>query len=59
MGSNRFTTTFLNFLEIPKIKEVGPKFLVGTSSAERLNYLVPPSVFQFRKFERLKFFVIH
>ena len=59
MGSNRFTSTFLNFLKFSQIKEGGPNFLVGTNSAERLNYLVPPSVFQFQKFERLTFFVIH
>ena len=59
MGSNWFTSTFLNFLKFPQIKEGAPNFLVGTNFAERLNYLVPPTVFQFQKFKGLKFFVIH
>ena len=58
MGSTWFTSTFLNFLKFPQIKEGGLNFLVGTNSAERLNYLVAPSVFQFQKFKGLKFFVI-
>ena len=47
---------FWNFL---KLKKGGPNFLEGTNSAEQLNYFVPHSVFQFQKFEGLKFFVIH
>ena len=35
------------------------QFLGGTSFAEYLNYLVPPSVFQFQKFFRPKFFLIY
>ena len=59
MGSNRFTRAFLNFLKFPQIKDGGPNFLVGTNSAERLNYLVPLSAFQFQKFQELKSFLIH
>ena len=33
--------------------------LGATNSAERLNYLVPPSVFQFQEFEGPKFFTIY
>ena len=47
MGSNWFSRTFLKFLEFLQIKEGGPNFLVGLSSADRLNYLVPLSVFHF------------
>ena len=45
MGSNSFPSTSVNFLKFPQIKEGGANFLVGTNSAERLKYLVPPSVF--------------
>ena len=41
------SSTFVRFSKIHQIKEGGPNFLGGTNSAERLNYLVPPSVFQF------------
>ena len=59
LGSNNwFTSTFLSFLNFPQIKEGRPNFLVETKSAERLSYLVSSSVFQFRKFKGLKFFVI-
>ena len=47
---------FENFL---KFKRGGPSFLGETNSAERLNYLILPSVFQFQKVELPKFFVIH
>ena len=43
MRSTWFSNTFLRFLKFPQIKEVRPNFLGRTSSAERLNYLVPPS----------------
>ena len=59
MGSAWFTSAFVNFLKFPQIKEGVADFLVGTDSAERLNYLVPPTVFKFQKFEGVKFFVIH
>ena len=59
MHSTWLGNTFISFLKFPEFKEGGPKFLGGTNSAERLNYLVPPSAFQFGKFEGLKFFVIH
>ena len=59
IGSNWFRSTFLNFLRFLQIKEVGHNFLGGTNSAERLNYLVPPAVSTFQKFQWLKFFVIH
>ena len=39
--------------------EGGPNFSGLTNSGQRLNYLVPPSVFQFCKLEGPKFFVIH
>ena len=42
-----FRSTFLRSFKFPKIKEGGPTFLWGNNSAERLNYLVPFSVFQF------------
>ena len=54
MSSNWFTSTFLNFFRFFEIKKGGPNFLVGTNSAERLNYLVCPSVFQFQKSKGLK-----
>ena len=45
---------------VPEIKEGEPNSLVGeTNSAERLNYLVPSSVFQFWKFKWPKLLVIH
>ena len=59
MGSTWFSSTFLDFLKFPQIKEGAPNFLGGTNSAQRLNYFVPRSVFQFQKFEGLKFFGIH
>ena len=40
-------STFLRLLKFPEFKEWESNFLGGTNSAERLNYLVPPSVFQF------------
>ena len=33
--------------KFPQIKQGGLSFLVGTNSAERVNYLVHPSVFHF------------
>ena len=38
---------FLRFLKFPQTKEMGPNFLGGTIFEERLNYLVPYSLFQF------------
>ena len=58
MGSTWFTSTFLNFLKFPQIKEGVPNFLEATNSAEPLNYSVPHSVFQFHKFGGLKLFLI-
>ena len=59
VGSTWFTSTFLSFLKFPPMKVEGPNFLRGTNSAVGLNYVVPLSVFQFQKFEGLRFFVIH
>ena len=53
MHSTWLGNTFISFLKFPEFKEGGPKFLGGTNSAERLNYLVPSSAFQFGKFEGL------
>ena len=47
------------FLKFPQIKEGGPNFFPGTSSAESMKDLVPPSLFQYEKFEGFKFLVIH
>ena len=47
MGSIWFTSTFFNFFKLPQVKEGRPNFLVGTNSAERLNYLVPPPILYF------------
>ena len=49
MHSTWFSSTFLRFLKFPQIKEWEPYFIGWTNSAERLNYLVPPSVFQLKK----------
>ena len=38
---------FSGFWKFIKVRRGGPNFFGGTNSAERLNYLVPPSVFQF------------
>ena len=59
MGSNWFTSTFLNFLNFPKLKMWNLISWGGTNSAEQLNYLIPSSVFQFQKFQGVKFLVIH
>ena len=50
MGSDWFTSTFVNFLKFPQIKEGGPNFLDGTNSAKWLNYLIPLLYFNFRNF---------
>ena len=42
-----------------KLRRVGRNFWGGTNFAECLNYLVPTSVFEFKKFSRPNFFVIH
>ena len=42
-----FSITFLRFLKFRQIKKGGRNFLGRTNSAERMNYLVPLSVFQF------------
>ena len=49
----------LSMKEFPQIKEAGPYFVGGSNSAERPNYLVPPSVFLFSIIERPKFLIIH
>ena len=59
MRSTWLSISFLSFLKFRRIKEGGPNFFGGTNSAERLNYLVAPSVFQFQKFEGPKFIIIH
>ena len=46
------------FSQVLDIKEAFANFFVGINSAERINYLVPSTVFQFKKFEEPKFFVI-
>ena len=46
-----FSSTFLSFLIFPQIKEGGPNFLGGTSSAEWLNYLLPLLYFNFKHLE--------
>ena len=48
MHSTRISSSFLSFLKFPQIKEVGPNFLGGTNSSERLNYLVPLLYFNFK-----------
>ena len=48
MRSTWFSSTFLNFLKFPHIKDGGPNLLGGRNSAEWLNYLVPLLYFNFR-----------
>ena len=50
---------YLSDLKFPKVKEGGSSLLGGTNSANRLDYLVPPSVFQFQKVERAELFLIN
>ena len=49
---------FSVFWNLLKLKR-GSNFLEGTNSAERVNYLVSSSVFQFQKFQLPKLFIIH
>ena len=59
MNSALFSSTFLEVFEFAKIKEGEPDFYGGPNFTEPLNYLVLPSVYQFKKFSGPKFFVIH
>ena len=40
----------MKLFKFPQIQEEGPNFLGGAQATERLNYLVPPPVFQFSNF---------
>ena len=59
MHSAWFRNTFLRVFNLLSVKEGRSNFWGGTNFAECLSYFVPPSVFQFSKFSRPKFFVIH
>ena len=53
-----FSSIFLNFSTFFQTAEEETNILQGTNSTERLNYLVPSSIFQFKKFEWPKFYVV-
>ena len=59
MRSTSINSTFVTFSKYIKIKEGDLISWEGINSVKCLNYLLPPSVFQFQNFEEPKFFIIH